>query len=231
VRCRAAAGEPPNARGEYSLGLGVEYLAPALESARAVVAEVNDRVPWTFTHPLLKRADFDLLIETSRPPVELTYGVLTDVEKQIAQNAAGLVPEGATIECGIGALPNAIVAALQGRKLGYYSGVICDAGAPAAGALLRRRADGNAGAFRLGRRESGVRLGSSDETHGAAALARIERFVAINAAVEVDFTGQVNAELARGSYVARSAARSTSSARRTSRGAACRSSALAARNR
>ncbi len=193
---------PPNARGEYSLGLGVEYLAPALESARAVVAEVNDRVPWTFTHPLLKRADFDLLIETSRPPVELTYGVLTDVEKQIAQNAAGLVPEGATIECGIGALPNAIVAALQGRKLGYYSGVICDAARGLrlercfGGALMGTRA-----LFDWADENPGVRLGSSDETHGAAALARIERFVAINAAVEVDFTGQVNAELARGSYV------------------------------
>src|SRR5262249_30315666 len=118
---------PPNARGEYSLGLAVEYLAPALEVARAVIAEVNDRVPWTFTHPLLKREDFDLIIESSRQPVPLTYASLTHPEKQIARNAAGLVPEGATIECGIGALPNAIVAALQGRKLGYYSGVICDA--------------------------------------------------------------------------------------------------------
>src|SRR5207245_6521035 len=85
---------PPNARGEYSLGLGVEYLAPALEVARALIAEVNDRVPWTFTQPLLKREDFDRLIETSRPPVELTYGVLNDIDRQIAQNAAALVPDG-----------------------------------------------------------------------------------------------------------------------------------------
>src|SRR5256885_17022746 len=44
---------PPNARGEYSLGLAVEYLAPALEAARAVIAEVNDRIPWTPTQPVL----------------------------------------------------------------------------------------------------------------------------------------------------------------------------------
>ncbi|HEY5896207.1 MAG TPA: acetyl-CoA hydrolase, partial [Burkholderiales bacterium] len=48
---------PPNARGEYSLGLGVEYLAAAIEMARAVVAEVNDQVPWTHTRPLLRRDD------------------------------------------------------------------------------------------------------------------------------------------------------------------------------
>lgn len=193
---------PPNARGEYSLGLGVEYLAPALEVARAVIAEVNDRVPWTFTHPLLKREDFDLVIESSREPVELAYGALKDAERQIARNAAALVPEGATIECGIGALPNAIVAALQGRKLGYYSGVICDATPGLAlercfgGALMGTRA-----LFDWARENPRVRLGPSDETHGAAALARIERFVAINSAVEADFTGQVNGELARGSYV------------------------------
>src|SRR5688572_12563177 len=45
---------PPNAKGEYSLGLAVEYLAPALEVARAVIAEVNDRVPWIHTEPLLR---------------------------------------------------------------------------------------------------------------------------------------------------------------------------------
>ena len=193
---------PPNARGEYSLGLGVEYLAPALEVARAVIAEVNQRVPWTFTQPLLKREDFDLLIETSREPVELAEGVLKDVERQIARNAAGLAPEGATIECGIGALPNAIVAALAGRKLGYHSGLICDAVRGLrlercfGGALMGTRA-----LFDWAHQNPLVRLGSSEETHGAAALARIERFVAINSAVEVDFTGQVNGELARGTYV------------------------------
>src|SRR5947207_13097031 len=46
---------PPNVRGEYSLGLGVEYLAPALEVARAIIVEVNDQVPWTHTQPLLRR--------------------------------------------------------------------------------------------------------------------------------------------------------------------------------
>src|SRR2546423_5933413 len=64
---------PPNSRGEYSLGLAVEYLAPALKAARAVVAEVNDQVPWTHTEPLLRRKDFALIVESSRSPIDLTY--------------------------------------------------------------------------------------------------------------------------------------------------------------
>src|SRR5437762_1006445 len=193
---------PPNARGEYSLGLGVEYLAPALEVARAVIAEVNEQVPWTYTQPLLRRDDFDLVVQTSRAPVYLEYGKAGDLEQRIAANAAQCVPEGATVECGIGALPNAILAELAGRQLDYHSGVICDAvrtlGAKhcLGGALM-----GTQALFEWALENPSVQLTSSDVTHGAATLAKIERFVAINSAVEVDFTGQVNGELARGSYV------------------------------
>lgn len=191
-----------NARGEYSLGLGVEYLAPALEVARAVIAEVNDQVPWTHTQPLLRRDDFDWLVETSRAPVELPDGAPSELERGIAQHAAQWVPDGATVECGIGALPNAILGALAGRTLDYHSGVICenvrllDPKRCVGGALMGTRA-----LFDWARDNPAVTLTSSDITHGGATLGRIERFVAINSAVEVDLTGQVNGEVARGSYV------------------------------
>ena len=193
---------PPNARGEYSLGLGVEYLAPALARARAVVAEVNDRVPWTHTEPLLRRKDFAGLMETSRAPVELPYRA-GDLERAIAHHAAPFVPDGAVLECGIGNLPNAVLAALHERRgLRLHTGVIPDA----AMSLDLLRADGGAlmgtpALFDWARENPRVRLHSSDYTHGAAVLARLERFVAVNAAVEVDLTGQVNGEVARGSYV------------------------------
>jgi acetyl-CoA hydrolase len=194
---------PPNARGEYSLGLGVEYLAPALQACRVVIAEVNDNVPWTFTEPLLKRDDFDLVVGTSRPPVYLDQGAPRDSDQRVARNAAELVPDGATVECGIGMLPNAIVSALRGKRhLRYHSGLICEAvvdlelDACLGGALM-----GTQRLFDWARENPAVKLRSSDITHGAASLARIERFVAINSAVEVDLTGQVNGEVARGSYV------------------------------
>ena len=193
---------PPNARGEYSLGLAVEYLAPALAAARAVIAEVNDRIPWTHTQPLLRREDFDLLVESSRAPVYLEYGKPSDIEQRIARHAAALVPERATVECGIGALPNAILAALAGRNIRYHSGVVCDAvrlvqPKTVVGGLLI----GTQALFDWARDNATLELLSSDITHGAATLAKIERFVAINSAVEVDFTGQVNGEIARDTYV------------------------------
>ena len=194
---------PPNRRGEYSFGLAVEYLAPAFERARAVIAEVNDRIPWTHTQPLLRREDFDLVVETSRPPAYLPFTPPGELDRQIAAHAAAYVPEGATVECGIGTLPNAILSALAGRTdLGYHSGVVCER----VPKLHPRRCVGGAlmgtqELFDWARENPVLRLTSSDATHGARSLATIERFVAINSAVEVDLTGQVNGELARGSYI------------------------------
>jgi acetyl-CoA hydrolase len=193
---------PPNAQGEYSLGLGVEYLAPALSKARAVIAEINDQVPWTYTEPLLREDDFDLVVPSSRAPVFLDYKT-GELERAIARHAAEVIPERAVVECGIGSLPNAVLAALKGRRgLGYHSGVICDAAVDldlascSGGALI-----GSRRLFDWARENPRVRLHSSDYTHGAATLAAIERFTAINSAVEVDFTGQINGEVAGGSYV------------------------------
>ena len=78
---------PPNARGEYSLGLSAEYLVPALEAARAVIGEVNDRVPWTYSDRLLKKSDFAALIETSREPVTAPFGAPGPQEAAIARSA------------------------------------------------------------------------------------------------------------------------------------------------
>jgi acyl-CoA hydrolase len=193
---------PPNARGEYSLGLGVEYLAPALEVARAVIAEVNQRVPWTRTEPLLRERDFALKVDSSRSPLELPYR-LDELARKVAAHAAAFIPQHAVLECGIGNLPNAVLAGLKGRPgLSMHSGAIPDAAADLelvscdGGILI-----GSARLFEWARDNRRLTLRSSDYTHGAATLARLERFVAVNSAVEVDFTGQANGELAGGSYV------------------------------
>ena len=198
---------PPNGRGEYSLGLAVEYLAPALKAARAIIGEVNDRVPWTHTEPLLHKNDFALLVQSSRAPAYLEYrtGAL---EEAIAAHAAAHIPDRAVLECGIGNLPNAVLAALAGRRaLRVHSGLVPDAVADlaAAGALAGEihggALMGSQRLFDWAHENPMLRLRSSDYTHGPDVLGRIERFVAVNSAVEVDFTGQVNGELARGSYV------------------------------
>jgi acetyl-CoA hydrolase len=198
---------PPNARGEYSLGLSAEYLVPALEACRAVIAEVNDRVPWTYSDRLLKREHFAALIETSREPVALPYGAPGALEQAIARHAVEFIADGATIETGLGALPDAVLALLGERKdLRIHSGSIGDGVVDLMRKGVVAEADGGVlmGTRKLfdhARENPRLRLRSIEYTHHPRVLGGIERFVAINSAIEVDFTGQVNAEVAKGSYL------------------------------
>ena len=198
---------PPNARGEYSLGLAADYLVPAIASARALVAEVNDQVPWTYAEPVLRREDFALLVESSRPPAAAPPTRSGGIAEAIARHAAAFIPDGATLEFGLGALPDAVCAALAPRQsLRVHSGTLCDGIVDLMRAGAVTRADcttliGSRKLFDYARENPAIRLHSNEYTHDARVLAEIERFVAINSAIEVDLTGQVNAEVAKGSYL------------------------------
>jgi acyl-CoA hydrolase len=198
---------PPNAKGEYSLGLSAEYLVPALEVARAVIGEVNDRVPWTHSERLLKKSDFAALLETSREPVAVPYGAPGDQELAIARHALSFIPEGATIETGLGALPDAVLRLLGDRKgLRIHSGSVGDGVVELMTKGVIAEVDGGTlmgtrKLFEHARENPRLRLRSIEYTHDPRVLATIERFVAINSAIEVDYTGQVNAEVAKGSYL------------------------------
>jgi acetyl-CoA hydrolase len=198
---------PPNAKGEYSLGLSAEYLVPALEDCRIVIGEVNDQVPWTFSDRLLMTSDFAALIETSREPVALPYGAPGPKDLAIARNALAFIPDGATIETGLGALPDAVLQLLGDRKgLRVHSGSVGDGvvalmvkgvvGQVDGGTLMGTRR-----LFDFARENPKLRLRSIEYTHNPRVLGAIEHFVAVNSAIEVDWTGQVNAEVAKGSYL------------------------------
>jgi acyl-CoA hydrolase len=196
---------PPNARGEYSMGLAVDYLLPAIEVARAVIAEVNDRIPWTHSEKLFRKEEFALLVESSRDPALPPPARCGETENAIARHAAAFVPDRATLEFGLGVLPDAVCAALRDKaSLKIHSGTIGDGvvdlvqqGATADCAMLI----GTRRLFDCARDNPAIRLRSTEFTHDPRVLAALPRFVAINSAVEVDLTGQVNAEVARGSYL------------------------------
>jgi acetyl-CoA hydrolase len=198
---------PPNEKGEYSLGLSAEYLVPALEVCRTVVGEVNDRVPWTFSDKLLKKSDFAALIETSREPVALPYGAPSAQELAIARHALPFIADGATIETGLGALPDAVLRLLGDRRgLRIHSGSVGDGVVELMqeGAVSEAHGGTLMGTRRLfdhAKENPRLRLRSIEYTHNPRVLGGIERFVAINSAIEVDVTGQVNAEVAKGSYL------------------------------
>ncbi|MBE0620845.1 MAG: acetyl-CoA hydrolase/transferase family protein [Burkholderiales bacterium] len=207
---------PANERGEYSLSIAHEYLVPALEAARVVVAEVNDQAPWTYGERPVLEADLDYIVHTSRPPLEVVHPQPGTVELAIARHVAGLIEDGATLQFGLGALPEAILALLADRRdLGVHSGAIGDQVA----SLMQSGAINNAkktidrgvsvagilfGSKRLHdfvHCNPQVQMRSSAYTHGPGVLAQQERFTAINSAVEVDLSGQINAEVAAGVYV------------------------------
>ena len=207
---------PANERGEYSLSIAHEYLIPALEAARVVIAEVNDRAPWTYGERPVLEADIDYIVRSSRPPLELVHPQAGAAEQAIARHIAGLIEDGATLQFGLGALPEAILAALADRRdLGVHSGAIGDqvAALMQAGVINNARKSIDRGVTIAGimfgskrlhdfaHRNPQLQFRSSAYTHDPGVLAQIERFTALNSAVEVDLSGQINAEVAAGVYV------------------------------
>jgi acyl-CoA hydrolase len=195
---------PPNARGEHSLGLAADYLVPALEVCRTVVAEVNAQVPWTHSQRLLRRDEIDLCVESSRPPAGARHRA---TDPAIARHAAALVPDGSVLEFGIGALPDSVCEFLRERRdLSVHSGTIGDGVVDLMQRGAVREADcamliGTRKLFDYARDNPRIRLRSCEHTHSAAVLRKLEGFVAINSAIEVDLLGRVNSEVAGGSYV------------------------------
>lgn len=205
---------PPDAQGWCSLGTSVVNLGPACRAAARIVAEVNDRMPRTHGEGRIHIDEIDAFVETSRPLPELAPADFGQRDATIAGHVAEIVRDGSTIECGIGALPNAVLAALHGhRDLRIHSGIVGDSlvDLAASGAL---REDGEpptvcAGSV-LGTRRLYdwvddnplVQMRTGLYTHDPLQMARHERFVAINSAIELDLSGQVNAETVGGATIA-----------------------------
>jgi acyl-CoA hydrolase len=203
---------PPDRFGRCSFGVGVDYIADAVKHARAVIAEVNDHCPAT-AGAWIDWNRLDAAVMTSRPLLEAPEVEPGEVERAIAAHVASLVRNGDTIQIGVGALPEAIMEELTGhRDLGVHSGMITDGVLDLieAGVVtnLRKPADkrltvtgaalGSTRLFdALGERED-VYFAPVSYTHAPATLANVGRLCAINSAVEIDLSGQVNSESAGG---------------------------------
>jgi acyl-CoA hydrolase len=146
-------------------------------------------------------------VDSSRTPSSPRGKAPGELEAAIARHAVPFIPDGAVLEFGIGTLPDALCA-LLGRHEGLrvHSGSIGDGVIELAERKVVSHIDcallvGSSRLFEFARDNPRLRLRSSEYTHDAEVLARQQRFIAINSAVEVDLTGQVNGELGGGSYV------------------------------
>jgi acyl-CoA hydrolase len=206
----------PDANGRYSAGLGIEHLAVATPRARLVVAQLNPELPWIEGDTIVEAEAIDLLVPAAQPPLELPVRPVSAVDRAIADHVARLIPDRATIEFGLGAIPAAVAGALGGKRgLGVHSGAIGDgiAGLIEAGIVDNKHKEidigitvgtmlmGTRRLYRFADRNPALRLRATSYTHDAVVLGNFRRFVAVNGALEVDLTGQVNAETAGGRHI------------------------------
>ena len=201
--------------GNHSLGLVSDHVRAAVGRARVVVAEVNDQVPFTYGERLAA-AEIDYAVPVSRPPVEVPPAAASGTDEAIAKHAAGYVEDGSVLQVGIGALPDAILRLLGDRRdLGVHSGMASDGmvDLTEAGVITNARKPMDRGVSVTGNligsrrlhqfahRNPGIRMCDTSYTHEPAVLARLDKLVTVNSAVEVDLTGQVNAEQTGSSYL------------------------------
>lgn len=207
---------PPDEKGHFSLGLVSDYIRAAVRRARVVIAEMNVRVPQVPCADPLTADEIDFIIQSDRPLVELPPAAVTDLDRTISGFVQAYIPDRATLQVGIGAVPEAVMSDLKGRRdLGIHSGMLGDSvvdlveagavsnaykeidpGITITGALIGTRR-----LYDFCHRNNGVRMHPLSYTHNLAVLSRLSRFVSMNSAVEVDLSGQVNAEVAGGQYI------------------------------
>lgn len=199
----------PDAHGFCSLGTSIDAALSASRTAKVVIAQLNAAMPRTLGDTFIHVSQIDLGVEVDVPPYEHLEAPLGDVERQIGENVAQLVVDGATLQLGIGAIPAATALALRDKHdLGVHTEMFTDAvmDLVACGAITGARKEINRGkvvsAFLMGSRElyrfvhdnPMVEMRPVDYTNDTAVIRRFSRMVAINSAIEVDVTGQVVAD-------------------------------------
>ncbi len=206
---------PADADGNHSFGLVSDHVQAMVKSARLVIAEVNDQVPFTFGEKIAA-AEIDVAVHTSRPPVEVPAGKISETDEDIARHCAAYIEDGSVIQTGVGAVPDAILRLLGDRKdLGAHSGMFGDGlvDLVEAGVLTNARKEIDKGVsingaligtrrlYDWAHRNPAIRMCDTAYTHNAAIMAQLSRLVTINSALEVDLTGQVNAEQSGSAYM------------------------------
>ncbi len=203
---------PPDRAGYLSLGVSVSYPLPAARRAPLVIAQVNPRMPRTLGNAFLHRSQIDVWAEAEHPLLEYPPTPVGDVERLIAGHVADLIPDGATLQVGIGSIPQAIMEALDGKKdLGVHS-LLVDHMLPLVGSgvitntrkrLHPGRMDigeimGTARLFEWSHENPLINMEPSDVVHDPQVVGTLGAFVSVNSALEVDLSGQVNAESMEG---------------------------------
>jgi acyl-CoA hydrolase len=107
---------PPGPDGKHSLGISADYMIEAARRARIVIAEVNEKMPWTPTSSMIEDISIHVKISSNRPLLELPAARIGEIEMKIASIASTFIPDRAVLELGLGAIPEAILGLLVDRR-------------------------------------------------------------------------------------------------------------------
>ena len=199
----------PDKHGFVSLGTSVDATLAAVECADTVIAVVNKYVPRAFGDAMIPMSKIDLFVEDDQPLEEAHFTAPNEVEIAIGKHCAALIEDGATLQMGIGAIPNAVLAQLGGHKnLGIHTEMFADGVLP----LVRAGViNGEAKNIDKGKMVSTFLMGSNDVynfiddnpavlmkdvgyTNDPYIIAKNDKVTAINSALQIDLTGQVCAD-------------------------------------
>jgi acyl-CoA hydrolase len=197
--------------GTVSLGTEVNVLPAAIEAVRArgglVIAQVNRHMPYTGGDAIVAESEIDLAIETDAPLSSPVTSTTADIHLAIGERVAQLVPEAATLQLGIGAVPDAVLSALRSRRgltvwsemfsdgvLGLEQAGALDAGVPISASF----AFGTAELYSWIDRNPRVRMLRTEKTNDPGLIARQPAMTSINAALQVDLFAQANAARVKG---------------------------------
>jgi 4-hydroxybutyrate CoA-transferase len=200
---------PPDEHGFMSLGIEVLASKAAAETARTVIVQVNRQMPRVLGDSFLHISRVHAVVESDEPLPELESGGFGKVEKAIGQHIADLIPDGATLQMGIGTIPDAVLASLTGKRdLGVHTEMISDGVMQAMeagiftgarktlhpGKALATLILGSRALYRFVDNNPAFELHPSTYTNDPFVIAQNDKLIAINSALEVDLTGQVCAD-------------------------------------
>lgn len=201
---------PPDKHGFCSLGLSVDIARSAVKHAEFVIAQVNPNMPRTHGDGLIHSSEIDLLVQTDDPLPEVNYsGVASEAEKEIGKNVAGLIEDRATLQMGIGTIPDAVLGCLKNHKdLGIHTEMLSDgvidliSNGIVTNAYKTKHRGKTATAFAFGTRNLYDFVDDNPEfvfleagyVNDGNVIRSNPNVTAVNSAIEIDLSGQVCAD-------------------------------------
>ena len=200
---------PPDKHGYCSLGVSVDITLPAVQTAKKVIALINDQVPRTHGDGIIHISQIDYAVEVSEPIHSAAQSSPTDIESKIGKNVAGLIEDGATLQMGIGNIPNAVLSNLHNHKnLGIHTEMFADGILPLVetgvingsqkkvkpGKIVTTFAIGSQKLYNFIDDNPLVHFKEAAYTNDTSLIKRNPKVTAINSAIEVDLTGQICAD-------------------------------------